>query len=208
MSDSTLFFGGQIVTIDPDMPYAEAVLIDKGTIVFVGSLNQALTLTYSSTEEVDLAGSTLLPGFIDAHSHPLWSAKTRGAPVVDIRAETVPTFDAILAKIERRVAAARPNEHLLFFGLDAQLHDGFQTLTREWLNQMAPQNPLGVQTSNCHELYMNSAGFKACGITAETPTPIGSVVERASKGSRLERLLKQLHGKLLRLSMRLGEMID
>lgn len=182
MSDSTLFFGGQIVTIDPDIPYAEAVLIDNGTIVFVGSLNQARTLTYSSTEEVDLAGSTLLPGFIDAHSHPLWAAKTRGAPVVDIRAETVPTFDAILAKIERRVAVARPNEHLLFFGLDAQLHDGFQTLTREWLDQIAPQNPLGVQTSNCHELYMNSAGFKACGITAETPTPIGSVVERESNG--------------------------
>ena len=182
MSETTLFFGGHILTVDDSIPRAEAVFVSDGTITHVGSLSEAEAMADATTERVDLSGSVLLPGFIDAHSHPLWAAKTRGAPVVDIRAETVPTFDAVLGKIERRVAAAKPGEHLLFFGLDAQLHDGFQALTRSWLDELSPENPVGVQTSNCHALYMNSAGFEACGINESFPTPIGSVIERNPGG--------------------------
>ena len=174
----TLFHGGPIITVDEAAPDPEAVVVRDGRIAFAGSRAEAERSLRGDAERIDLGGDVLLPGFIDAHSHPLWAAKTRGAPVVDIRAETVPTFDAVLAKIERRVAAARPGEHLLFFGLDAQLHGGFKALTREWLDGVAPANPLGVQTSNCHALYMNSAGFDACGISETTPTPTGSIVER------------------------------
>lgn len=178
----TLFHGGRIVTVDPDFQSPEAVYVSDGQISYVGSLQQAKSHASTGCEVIDLEGATLLPGFIDAHSHPLWAAKTRGAPVVDIRAETVPSYDAVLAKIERRAAAARPGEHLLFFGLDAQLHDGFQTPTRAQLDAIAPDNPLGIQTSNCHALFLNSAGFAACGIDAQTPTPTGSVIERDADG--------------------------
>ena len=179
---STLFHGGPIVTVDPRHPAPEAVFAQDGRILHVGDLAGAKALCDAETERVDLAGSVLLPGLIDAHSHPLWAAKTRGAPVVDIRAETVPTFDAVMAKIERRVAAAAPGEYLLFFGLDAQLHDGYRALTRRELDEIAPDNPLGVQTSNCHVLFMNSAGFSACGIDAAFETPTGSIVERDDSG--------------------------
>lgn len=178
----TLFHGGAIITVDDAAASPEAVVVRDGRIAFVGPLADAEGLLGESPERIDLNRNFLLPGFIDAHSHPLWAAKTRGAPVVDIRAETVPTFDAVLAKIERRVAAAKPGEHLLFFGLDAQLHEGFKALTREQLDEIAPDNPLGVQTSNCHALYMNSAGFDACGINADTPTPTGSIIERSDCG--------------------------
>ncbi|SHG63120.1 amidohydrolase [Cognatishimia maritima] len=183
MTASTLFFGGDIVTVDPGHPAPDAVLVSGDRIAHVGDLQSARSLAPPDTQEIDLQGSVLLPGLIDAHSHPLWAAKTRGAPVVDVRAETVPTFDAVLAKIERRVAAAQLGEHLLFFGLDAQLHEGFRTLSRDMLDALAPDIPLGVQTSNCHALYMNSAGFDACGIGPDTPTPTGSVIERDAKGN-------------------------
>ena len=175
---STLFFGGQIICVDDQKERVEAVFIDDGIIIFAGSLEQAEPLADRNTECIDLNGATMLPGFIDAHSHPLWAAKTRGAPVVDIRAETVPTFDAVWGKIERRAAVVKPGEHLIFFGLDAQLHDGFEAPTRDQLDEIAPDNPLGIQTSNCHALYMNSAGFEACGINENTETPTGSVIER------------------------------
>ena len=156
MTESTLFYGGEIVTVDPNHPDPEAVLAVGERIECVGDLQTARRLAPDDTQEVDLRNGVLLPGLIDAHSHPLWAAKTRGAPVVDVRAETVPTFDAVLAKIERRVAAAKPGEHLLFFGLDAQLHEGFQTMSREMLDALAPDTPLGVQTSKLpralHEL--------------------------------------------------------
>ena len=178
----TLFHGGPILTVDDANPSPEAIVARDGRIEFVGALGDAERILGADHERIDLEGRFLLPGFIDAHSHPLWAAKTRGAPVVDIRAETVPTFEAVLGKIERRVAAARPGEHLLFFGLDAQLHDGFVGPSRAQLDDMAPDNPLGIQTSNCHALYMNSAAFEACGIDQTTPTPPGSIIERDGAG--------------------------
>ncbi|GAB5468465.1 MAG: amidohydrolase [Rhodospirillales bacterium] len=177
-----LFFGGPIVTMDPACPSPEAVAVRDGKIVATGDKAAAMAALDAGYESVDLEGRCLLPGFIDAHSHPLWAAKTRGAPVVDVRAETVPTYAALLGKIERRVAAAKPGEHLLFFGLDAQLHPDMESPTRAFLDSLAPDNPLGIQTSNCHALYMNSAGFDACGIDASTPTPTGSVIERDAEG--------------------------
>lgn len=180
--NATLFTGGPIVTVDSDYPAPEAVAIRDGRIVSVGAEDAARTALGESYDQVDLAGRTLLPGFIDAHSHPVWAAKTRGAPVVDIRAEIVPTYTAAVAKIRRRVAAATPGEHLLFFGLDAQLHPDMEAPTREFLDSLAPDNPLGIQTSNCHALYLNSAGFAACGIDETTPTPTGSVIERDDSG--------------------------
>ncbi len=177
-----LFTGGTIITVDEVNENPEAVAVSNGEILGIGSVKQAQSLLSSDFETVDLDDKYLLPGFIDAHSHPLWAAKTRGAPVVDIRAETVPTYQAILGKIKRRVAVAKPNEHLIFFGLDAQLHPDMEAPTRELLDEIAPNNPIGIQTSNCHALYLNSKGFEVCGIDENTPTPTGSVIERDASG--------------------------
>ena len=179
---STLFHSGTIVTQDPQYPAPEAVLISCGKIVAVGKLADIRARAGKATDEIDLAGQTLLPGFIDAHSHPIWAAKTRGAPVVDVRANIVPTYAALIGKIKRRVAVAEPGEYLLFFGLDAQLHPDMEAPTRAFLDELAPNNPLGIQTSNCHALFLNSAGFKACGIDETTPTPTGSIIERDAEG--------------------------
>ncbi len=176
-----IFTGGTILTMEPALERVEALGIRNGKIVALGSLDAVLAALPDAPVQ-DLAGHTLLPGFIDAHSHPLWAAKTRGAPVVDVRAETVPTYAALVAKIKRRVAVAKPGEHLLFFGLDPQLHPDMENPTRDFLDSLAPDNPLGIQTSNCHALFMNSAGFEACGIGPETPTPTGSVIERDASG--------------------------
>lgn len=173
-----LFYGGDIITVDDAILTAEAVVVKDAKVAFVGSIIEAQKLLSSEALRIDLKGSVLLPGFIDAHSHPLWAAKTRGNPVVDVRAETVPTYAALLAKIRRRVAVAEPGEYLLFFGLDAQLHPDMESPSREQLDKIAPNNPIGIQTSNCHALFMNSAGFDACGIDESFETPTGSIVER------------------------------
>ena len=173
-----LFHGGTIITVDDENASPEAVAVRDGKIVFVGSLGEAERFLGKDHKRVDLEERVLLPGFIDAHSHPLWAAKTRGAPVVDVRAETVPTYAALLGKVRRRVAAAHPGEFLLFFGLDAQLHPDMESPSRELLDEIAPDNPIGIQTSNCHALYLNSAGLNACGIDENFETPTGSIIER------------------------------
>ena len=193
MTQDTIFFGGPIVTVDPDHPTPDGVLISGGRIASVGALTDLRARVGSNANMVDLAGKALLPGFIDAHSHPIWAAKTRGSPVVDVRAETVPTYAALIAKIRRRVAVADPGEFLLFFGLDAQLHPDMEEPNRAFLDTLAPDNPLGIQTSNCHALFLNSAGFQVWGIDETTATPTGSVIERDQTGRPTGKIAEAIH---------------
>ena len=67
--DVLVFHGGSVITMDNDMPVAEAVLIRDGLIVAVGSEEEISNLVGDEAEIIDLQGRTLLPGFIDAHSH-------------------------------------------------------------------------------------------------------------------------------------------
>ena len=65
-----LFYGGPILTMSGDAPeYAEAILVKDGKIRFVGSKQQAVRLADRKVQSIDLKNKTLLPSFIDAHSH-------------------------------------------------------------------------------------------------------------------------------------------
>ena len=68
--DQTIYYGGDIVTMDGDKPvYVEAVVEKNGKIVFVGKKTEASSKYKNNSFEVDLEGKTMFPGFIDPHGH-------------------------------------------------------------------------------------------------------------------------------------------
>jgi predicted amidohydrolase YtcJ len=184
----SIFHGATIVTVDAARPEAEALAVKGGRILAVGDRAAVDAHAGPGTEIIDVGGKTLLPGFVEAHGHLLWSGMVHGDPVVDIRAMTVPTFDAVLAKIRRRVGKATAGEFLFFFGLDAQLHAGMRALTRQELDAICPDLPIAVQTSNCHAVFANSKALAAAGITPETPQPSAGVIGKDAEGNLTGRL--------------------
>lgn len=67
---SKIFFNGTIYTMNPNYPIAEAVAVRKnGMIKKVGTLEDCMKLKRESTTLIDLKGKTMLPGFIDPHTH-------------------------------------------------------------------------------------------------------------------------------------------
>ena len=70
---NAIFFNGQVVTMDPDLPQAQALALRGDTIVAVGSDQEITALSGSETVLIDLGGRTLLPGFVDPHTHPFGS---------------------------------------------------------------------------------------------------------------------------------------
>lgn len=177
-----IYTGGAIVTMNPLAPTAEAVSVKDGRILAVGAASACLRTKGPDTEIIDLDGSVLMPGFVEAHGHPLLSALCWGDPVVDIRAIHTPSYEAALAKIKRRIAKAEQNEFLWFLGLDPQLHDGAREPTKAELDELAPDNPIAVQTSNIHAIYLNSAALRRLGITRDTPVVPGGHVEPDRNG--------------------------
>ena len=63
-----LFYNGTILTMEEEL-YAEAVLVEDGNVTGVGSYEMLLDRAAADVEKVDLGGRTLMPAFIDPHSH-------------------------------------------------------------------------------------------------------------------------------------------
>lgn len=69
-AESVLIYGGSILTMRGMTPeYAEAMLVQNGRIQFIGDYQTALAQKIPVTQIIHLHNQTLLPGFIDAHSH-------------------------------------------------------------------------------------------------------------------------------------------
>lgn len=181
-SADTIFVGGSIVTMDEAVPSAEAVAVRGGRILALGSEAEIEALASKDTDRVDLGSRTLMPGFVEPHTHPAIVALLQGAPIIDIRAMTVPTWDAVLAKIKRKVAKAKTGEFIYLLGLDPQLHEGLEVPTRALLDDLAPDHPLAIQTSNLHTVYCNSKAIDAAGLTEDSEEPVGGEFRRDEDG--------------------------
>lgn len=73
-----IFLDGQVVTMDPDLPQAEALAVQGENILAIGSNGEVLALRGPQTQLIDLDGRALLPGFVDTHSHRLNNAGGMG----------------------------------------------------------------------------------------------------------------------------------
>ncbi|MET4328660.1 putative amidohydrolase YtcJ [Bradyrhizobium sp. i1.15.2] len=177
-----IFFNGTVVTMDPAQPIAAAVAVKGGKIAKLGTGDAILALRQPETDVVDLKGAALLPGFIEAHGHPLFSALTWGEPVIDIRAVHTATYEAALAKIRRRVAKAKPGEYIMAVGLDPTLHAGMKEPSRDELDAIAPDNPLSVTLFHFHGSYLNSKAISACGLDGQLSPELDKQVIRDEEG--------------------------
>ncbi len=177
-----LYVGGDIVTIDDAQPVAEALAVQGGRILAVGPRAEVESAHVGeSTEVVDLAGKTLLPGFLDTHSHYVTALSV--ANQVKVYAPPAgPGQDVpgILAAIEKfRTERAVPKGQLIqAYGYDDTVMPKGRLLNRDDLDQAFPDNPVLVGHVSMHGAVMNSAALKQFGISADTETPPGGVIVR------------------------------
>ena len=85
-TQSMIFFNGVILTMDEGLSQAQAIAIRDGKIVAVGPNEEILALRESDTKIIDLKGLTLMPGFVDAHTHILNDARSQGMSLDEAQA--------------------------------------------------------------------------------------------------------------------------
>ncbi|BBY63665.1 amidohydrolase [Mycolicibacterium helvum] len=190
-----IYTGGDIVTIDDRNPSATALAVRGGLITAVGDHDDVLAAHRGkATRVVDLDGATLLPGFLDPHSHYINSLSV--ANQVNVFAPPAgPGSDigAIVRSLtsfrdERRVP---PGEMIVAYGYDDTLMPGGRTLHKEDLDADFPANPVVVGHVSMHGAVLNSAAMRMFGITAETPTPPGGVIVRKQGSSEPDGLVME-----------------
>lgn len=195
--DTIIYRGGPIVTMDGDTPHTvEAVVARDGRITFAGPEKQARKAAGKDAAVHDLKGATLLPGFIDAHSH--FTVATMSAGGIDLRDKAHPAvadIPAVQAVIRDHIASttAMPGSWTTVWQFDQETLAEKRYITRAELDAVAPDRPLVVLHVSLHGAVANSAALKAAGIDESTPVPPGGMILRDEAG--------KLNGVLLEKAM-------
>jgi predicted amidohydrolase YtcJ len=187
--------GAEVVTMNPANPAAEAVAIKDGHILAVGGASAiAEAHQGTGTEMVDLGGATLLPGFIDPHSHFINSlAMSTQANVSAPPVGPATSPDEIVAEMVRFFDGKPRGADQLFFGYgyDENLMPEGRPLTRYDLDKAFPDTPVLIMHVSLHGAVLNSAAFDKYGINADTETPPGGVILRVEGSSEPEGLVME-----------------
>lgn len=185
-ASDVIYSGGDIITVDAAHPTAQAVAVKDGRIVAVGSL-KAVEKAWRGpkTQMADLAGKTLMPGFIDPHSHmaqqvPRWGVPTLSPPPVG----DVASIADIVVKLKAYIADEKiaPGAVVLAMGYDDSLLKEGRHPTAMDLDQISTQNPIALIHQSGHLGAVNSAMLALMGYTKATPNPPGGVIRRTAQG--------------------------
>lgn len=176
-----IFFNGKIVTMNNKEPMVEAVLIDGERIVKVGSKEEILNEKDKNTELIDLDGKTMLPGFIDSHSHIVAVAQT--LMIVNLsEANSKEEFIKIL-KDSLKNNPPKEGEWLIGFGYDNTRYENEEHPTKFDLDLVSKEIPIFVSHASGHIATTNSKALEAFGYVGESyEVPEGGVV-RTVEGS-------------------------
>jgi hypothetical protein len=176
-SFDSIYHGGDIPS------YVEALGVRDGKIVFTGTLADAGDGVSDDTLNIDLAGKTLLPSFIDPHSHYMNSLMVAdqamlfappAGPGADVKTiiTTLKTFAA--------TKAIPAGELIIGYGYDDTVMPEGRLLNRDDLDSAFPDNPVRVDHVSMHGTVLNSKALEFYGINADTKTPPGGGIVRKS----------------------------
>ena len=171
-----IFVNGNILTMDYNKFRASAVVVKNGEIVFVGDKSAALLFRGSKTTIIDLKGKTMLPGFIESHTHPTHYALH--LLEIDCRPLHAPSIDVMLQRIAEAVKTTPPNQWIRGWGWDDSKLNEKRHPTRWDLDRVAPDHPVFLKRTCSHMLVANTKALEISGITKETIDPPGGHIER------------------------------
>ena len=168
----------KVFTIDEDQPQAEAFAVKGDRFTAVGSSSDMRNLASSRTEIIDAEGMTVVPGFIDAHSHPSSAGVNELVQVnADLRSIT-----EIKEVLRQRAAITQEGQWVRAFKYDdTKLAEG-RPINRFDIDEVVPNHPAVVGHRGGHTGVYNSMALALAGVTSETPDPPGGRFYRDSNG--------------------------
>jgi predicted amidohydrolase YtcJ len=196
-SPHRVFINAKVLTVNQNNNIAEAVSIRHGLIEAVGTNELIQALIDEDTVVSDLAGNTLIPGFIDAHSHFPSSGLTatslssvsvdlRSPPVGNIR-----SIEDIWQALSEQLLRGDTDNWIIGFGYDDSLLVEQRHPTRIELDKLASDKPIYLWHSSGHMGVANSAGLRKLGFDEDSSAPVGGVIGRDPRSGKLNGLLQE-----------------
>ena len=195
-----IFINGIVVTVNDANTITEAVAVKNGKIVAVGSNKEIKAFKGDSTEVIDLHGKTLIPGFIDGHSHFVSVSRSRGPSLAPPPVGKVKNIADIIVELQKYKEEhnIKSGEWITGSGYDPDQLDEQRQPVKEDLDAAFPNNPVVITHVSGHMRVANSYALKVSGITANTPDPKGGMIVRKKGTNEPAGLLQETAGSLLK----------
>lgn len=190
----TIFYGGPIVTVNAKNEEVQALAIQNGKIVAVGS-KDAVTKEWqaSATKVIDLQGKTLMPGFVEPHVHIMVTAVFEGLGL-NLSNFTLPydTKETLIQKMKAGLKNVPAGGWLFGFGVDPSRTTPFMAeLTADDLDKVSTTVPIFIVNQSGHIGYVNHKALELAGVTDKTPNPPGGgIYVKDAKGKLTGKLVE------------------
>ncbi|UCD39459.1 MAG: amidohydrolase family protein [Candidatus Bathyarchaeota archaeon] len=163
-----------VLTVDSSRPSAEAVGIKEEKIVVVGTFKDVQPWIGEQTEVIDLAGKTVVPGFIDTHVH----VRGFGHFLIGVNLRGIGSVDEMQRLLQERVQKTPKGKWIVGRGWDQEKFREKRYPTRWDLDEAAPDNPVFFTRVCGHICVVNSKALKSADITRDTTAPSGGQIKR------------------------------
>ncbi|MFQ5684399.1 MAG: amidohydrolase [Candidatus Binatia bacterium] len=176
MYSDLVLLNGNVITVDQENRVAQAVVVKSEHIAHVGTSEEARSFIGNGTQVFDLKGKTVLPGFIEPHTHFMsFGIRLR---MVNVRTPPNNTIADVLDRIKERAAVTPKGEWIQAQGYEHTAIKERRWPTRSELDAAAPDHPLVITYRSSHVWMANNKALAMAGITKDTPQPKGGHIDK------------------------------
>lgn len=194
----SIYINGIVLTMDPDGHVAQAVVVAGERIIYAGTNREALAFKTPFTRVVDLNGRTMIPGFVDAHSHfpgtglDVFMVDLNSPPIGRIR-----NMEELKEALREKALNTRPGRWVAGMGYDDTLLAEKRHPDRRDLDQVSTRHPIMIAHISGHLYAANSMALDLAGIDKDTPDPAGGHIRRDPETGEPIGVLEESAGDLL-----------
>jgi predicted amidohydrolase YtcJ len=178
MSDTTVYVASKVRTLDPGKPFAQALVVKGGKVIFVGDRGAAIDGAGGGARIVDLPGAVIVPGLVDAHAH----LSSLGRSLSLVRLSDAKSADACVARMKAAGKESWQGDWLLGRGWDQNDWAVKEFPHKALLDEHFRDTPVWLSRVDGHAAWVNSKALAAAGIDETVKDPVGGRFLRDGKG--------------------------
>ena len=165
-----IFINGDFITLEDYK--IEALAIEDDKIIKCGSKNEVLKLKDKDSQIIDLDGKTIMPAFIDAHSHIFAFAKK----LLEVSVENLTSIKEIKDKLIEYKNNNQTTDWIIVNSYDSSCFANKESITKKDLDEIFPNTPVILENKSKHNGIANSKALEKLEITEKTENPEGGKI--------------------------------
>jgi len=173
-SADLVLLNGNIITLNPKQPHAQAIAIKHDKILEVSTNKEIKPWTNKNTKIIDLKGKTVTPGFIDTHAH----MTEFGRALTTINLRGVNSIKEIQEKLKEQAQKTPKGRWIFGHGWDQERFQEKRYPTKQDLDRVSPDNPVTLKRVCGHVCVANTKALEIAGVTKETKSPPGGEIDK------------------------------